>query len=170
MTTVNQAEFAKILGFSKAAVTKLKNAGRLVFTDDGLVDVEASKERIKETADPNREDVVLRHAEKRGGKVETDKLSSGNSFQASRALKEQYHALQAKIDYQTRIGELVERSVVERDWMDVATILRTSLERIPDSMSAVLAAENDQVRVHAMLTEQIEQALKQASEHIVRLQ
>lgn len=170
MVAVRQSEFAEMLGFSKAAVTKLKNAGRLVFTEDGLVDVEASKEKIRETSDPNRDDVVRRNAEKRGGGSGIDPSPAGISFQTSRALKEQYHALQAKIDYETRMGELVERATVERDWMNVATILRTSLEKIPDSIAAVIAAETDIDRVHAILTEQIEQALKQASEHINRLQ
>lgn len=171
MTAVNQSEFARMLGFSSVAVTKLKNAGRLVFTEDGLVDVEASKKRIEETSDPRRDDVVRRNAEERGSDPGLLSQSPVNaSFQESRAMKEQYLALQAKADYETRMGELVERTTVERDWMNVAVILRTSLEKIPDSMAAVLAGESDIDRVHAMLTEQIEQALKQASDHINRLQ
>lgn len=171
MAAVKQSEFAKMLGFSSVAVTKLKNAGRLVFTEDGLVDVEASKKRIEETSDPRRDDVVRRNAEKRGSDPGSLSQSPASvSFQESRAMKEQYLALQAKADYEARMGELVERTTVERDWMTVAVILRTSLERIPDSMAAVLAGETDIDRVHAMLIEQIEQALKQASDHINRLQ
>ncbi|SFI31246.1 hypothetical protein [Nitrosomonas sp. Nm34] len=168
MATVNQSEFAKILGYSRAAVTQFKKAGRLVMTEDGLVDVEASKQRIKETADPNRDDVVQRHASARGSNIEDDS-DTGPGFQEARALKEHYHALQAKIDYETRIGELVERAEVERDWVEVATVLRTNLEKIPDSMASVLAAETDSSRVHAILTEQIEKVLKKASDHIERL-
>lgn len=171
MTAVKRTEFAKILGFSDVAVTHLKNAGRLVFTEDGLIDVEASKKRIEETSDPRRDDVVRRNAEARGSDPGLLGQSPASvSFQESRAMKEQYLALQARVDYETRMGELVERTTVERDWMNVAIILRTSLERIPDSMAAVLAGETDIDRVHAMLTEQIEQALKQAADHINRLQ
>lgn len=171
MTAVKQIKFAKMLGFSDVAVTHLKNAGRLVFTEDGLVDVEASKKRIAETADPRRDDVVRRNAANRGSDPGlTSETPANINFQESRAMKERYLALQAKVDYETRMGELVERSTVERDWMNVAVILRTSLERIPDSMAAVIAGETDIERVHAMLTEQIEQALKQAADHINRMQ
>lgn len=57
-------EFAEMNGWSPSYVTKLSQAGRLVFTDDNkMVLVEASLEKIAETKDPNRDDVVKRHAE-----------------------------------------------------------------------------------------------------------
>lgn len=63
MTTVaTQADFARRLGVSRSHVTGLKHAGRLVLTDNGLVDVDASIARIDATRDPNRDDVANRHA------------------------------------------------------------------------------------------------------------
>jgi hypothetical protein len=164
MATVNQSEFAKILGYSRAAVTQFKKAGRLVMTEDGLVDVEASKLRIEETADPNRDDVVRRHAENRKSEIKVE--GTETSFQASRALREHYLALQEKAAYEKNIGQLVERSEVDHNWAEVATILRTQFEKIPDVLSAELAVETDPNRIHAMLVENIEHALEQASEKI----
>lgn len=177
MTTGSQSDFARAYGYSKAAITQFKQADRLVFTATGQVDFEASKARIKETADPNRADVARRHAETRERVIAAADLDAdgdidatgGATYQESRAKKEKYLALQAKVDYERSVGDLAERAEVERDWASVGVILRTSLERIPESMSAELAAETDENRIHAMLIEQIESILKQAADQINNL-
>lgn len=170
MKSVTQAEFARILGFSRSAVTQLKNAGRLVLDENGLVLVDESKIRIRDTADPNRDDVAARHRKGRAGRHdESDHATAKSGFQEFRALKENYLALHAKIDYEIRIGELVEREKVDRDWINVATILRTSLEKMSDTLSGVLAAESDQSRVHLILTDQIETILNSISEKVKTL-
>lgn len=74
--------------------------------------------------------------------------------------------MQAKADYEKSIGELIERAQVERDWANVAIIMRSALERIPDMISAELAAENDHIRIHAILIQNIESALKEAAQTI----
>jgi len=43
VTAVSQAEFARMNGWDRSYVTRLKQAGRLVMTADGRVDVEASR-------------------------------------------------------------------------------------------------------------------------------
>lgn len=166
MKKATLTEFAKIRGVNKSTVTRYKQADRLVFTDDGLVDVEASNQRIADTADPNRDDVVNRHAKNKG--IEDDQEPDENtvSYQKSRAKKEKYLALQAKADYEKSICELVEREQVQRDWANVAITMRSALERIPDLLSAELAAETDHNRVHAILVENIETILKEASQRI----
>jgi len=58
--------FAQLNGWSPSYVTKLAQAGRLVFTDNNKkVLVEASLAKIEETKDPNRDDVAARHAKNR---------------------------------------------------------------------------------------------------------
>lgn len=166
MTIGSQAEYARSRGVSRGVVTEEKKAGRLVFTDDGLVDFEASDRRRKETA--SRDDVKDRHARNKGEKV-AEQSAAGNSYQEAKALKEKYLALQAKADYEKSIGELVDRADVERDWVEVATIMRSSLERIPDFLSADLAAESDPNRIHAILVEYIESVLEQAANKIKKL-
>ena len=47
VATGSQADFARAQGWEKSYVTKLKKEGRLAFTADGLVDFDASLERIK---------------------------------------------------------------------------------------------------------------------------
>lgn len=167
MITATQAEFARMLGYSQAAITKFKKSDRLVFTDDGLVDVEASKQRLKDTSDPNRDDVARRHAENRGTEIETDDVDL--SFQEHRANREKYLALQEKASYEKSIGLLVERAVVERGLDGVSKIIRASFEKLPDILSAELAVESDPNRIHAILVENIEYILSQANEMIKEL-
>lgn len=160
----NQSQFAKWYGCSNAAVTYYKKNDQLVFTPEGLIDFVASKKRIDDTADPNRDDVKKRHAANRGEEVEDE--PSNPTFQDSRALKEQYLALQAKADYEKSIGSLVERTEVDRDFVKIAAIIRSAFERLPDFLSAELAAEQDPNRIRAMLSEEIEAALNQGAKQI----
>lgn len=171
MKTVTLSEFAKLRGVHKSTVTRYKQTGRLVFTDDGLVDVEASNQKIADTADPNRDDVVRRHKKNKETKETKtgDEEVSGGAYQEARAKKEKYHALQAKADYEKSIGLLVERAEVDKAWVDVAVIMRSFLERIPDTLAADLASESDTNRISAILIDQIELVLKQAADQIKAL-
>ena len=114
MTTATQAEFARQMNWNRSSVTRAKNNGRLVMSGD-LVDVEASLQRLEKTA--SRIDVAERHAADREAKqttpptppmpqaATTDKKDEeiGYSYQAARAVKERYAALQAKADYEQSI-------------------------------------------------------------------
>lgn len=162
MTTVTLAEFARMEGKAKSYITALKNAGRLVTRGD-LVDVEASRARIAETADPNRDDVIQRWEEERrkpaaANEPQTDKI--GNSYQAARAVKEKFAAMSAKLDYERAIGKLVERSEVESAVEDVTSIIRQALEQMPHRTAPELVGKTlDQIRatlkqdIHAALSE-----------------
>ena len=64
--TASFAGFARLLGIKPQAVTALRHAGRLVLTADGKrVDVVASHQRLRDTADPSKAGVVTRHAAQR---------------------------------------------------------------------------------------------------------
>jgi hypothetical protein len=86
--------------------------------------------------------------------------SASGAYYEARARKEHYLALQAKLDYETRSGALVERGAVRRLAVEMGTVFRTSLERLPDQLASQLAAEPDGERVHALLTEAVEQVLR----------
>ena len=149
MTAATQAEFARQLGVNRSHVTRLKHAGRLVLTADGLVEVEASHARIIDTADPNRDDVVTRHARARGAIVSDLPLAekeeidiNGNKFQEHRSLKEKYLALDAKASYESRIGELIPRAEVESALDDVVEFARSSLENLPHRVAGLLVGRD----------------------------
>jgi hypothetical protein len=68
VTTETRSAFARRIGIHKSNVTRAAQEGRIVLTDDGLVDVEASLVRYAATKG-GRSDVAARHAEKRGAAI-----------------------------------------------------------------------------------------------------
>ena len=64
----SKAAFARRLGVNKSTVTRAAEAGRIVLTPRGQVEVEKSLERWHATKGA-RSDVAARHAEKRGADI-----------------------------------------------------------------------------------------------------
>lgn len=145
---VKQAEFARLMGVHPSYVTRLKQSGRLVLDEDGTVNVEASRLRILETSDPNRDDVAARHAAARGGMGggAADAPVPG-SYQAARARKEKYLALQAQLDYERAAGKLIDRVAVERAVAGAVTLFRQRLENLPHRTAPLLISKTlDEIR------------------------
>ena len=180
LATVKRREFAAILKCKPSYVTQLANAGRLVLTDDGReVVVQASLDRIRATASPERHAVAERHAQARGSELaltpapapslpmdEDDDappslpaaggaLGDGDRYQKARAAREQFLALQAKLDYEERIGQLVKASDVAAMAAQVGATVRQRLESLPSLISAQLD-ERDRDRIHGLLVDQVE--------------
>ena len=95
-------------------------------------------------------------------KVEKGKNSKAAtaSFAEAQAEKESYKAKLAKLEYEEKIGKLVDRESVERDAFRVARIVRDAMLSIPDRLAGLVTAESDQVKNHALLTQEILAALK----------
>lgn len=173
---VTRTEFARILGVRKSYVTKLAQAGRLVFTDDNRrVKVHESLKLIEESKDPNRDDVAARHAKRResgrersaeapgageGAQAQDDgEQSAARSFSRARAEKEHYLALQARLSYEQQIGKLCETAAVRELGEELGVVLREALEALPDQMTPLVAPITDEAKIHAMLVEQCEYIL-----------
>ncbi len=152
---VSQAEFAKNNGWSRSYVSQLKAAGRLVLTESGDVDAAASLQRIKATADPNRDDVVVRNvsAREHAPSAQADERVTGG-YQAARAIKEHYLARQHKLDYERSAALVVEKSEALAVIGDVAVTLRQALENMPHMVAPLLVAK-DQEAIRATLKEEI---------------
>jgi hypothetical protein len=166
---MKQSEFASQQGWSASYVTKLKQQGRLVFTDDGKVDVAQSLAKIAATSDPNRDDVSARHAANRKKKPDAQPVAppepkapqspADESFQKSRAVKERYLALTAKAEYERMIGKMADVESVRIAGADVGAALRAVLENLVDHLTPLLAAETEEPNVHRILREHMDQAL-----------
>lgn len=145
MTTLNQSQFAKHIGVTKGYITQLKQAGRLVMTQNDLVDVEASQLRIKETEDANRDDVKARHEIARNGKEgKKTAIKDGDhvSFSDGRAKEQHFKALQAELEYKKSISELVAVHEMQLAVADVITTFRQSLENIPHLLAPTLIGKD----------------------------
>lgn len=174
MTTMNQVEFARHIGVAKSYVTALKKAGRLVMTDTGLVEVEASIALIAKTADPNRDDVAQRHAAQRetpaapppAADSAHDKI--GNSYQAARAVKEKYAALNAKLDYEKNSGDLIPKADVDFVLNDYGATLRGMMENLADRLAPVVYPLTTLEDTHAALEEAATAILAEISDAMHR--
>lgn len=171
MTTATQAEFAATLGKDKSYVTRLKQAGRLVLTADGLVDVEASQARIAATADPSRAASV----EARQAGATTPKQAAspaneaiGNSYQTAKAVNEKYKALTAKLEYEKASGKLVDAEAATLFAADLAATFRSALEVLPDRLAPELVPLNDTETTRAVLVESFEQVLTDLADKIFK--
>lgn len=159
MQAVNQSEFASLMGWDRSYVTKLKKSGRLVLDDRGNVLVEASKQRIEETSDPNRDDVKQRWGKERGNDPAPKQNDSiGNSYQQARAVKERYQALHAKLEYEEASGQLIKKSDVDAAVADVVTMFRQAMEQIPFRTSPELVGK-DLEAIRAILKQDMNAAL-----------
>jgi hypothetical protein len=180
------SEFANHLGKKGSWVTQLKQDGRLVLTDDGKrVRVAESVARIEATRDPSMQGVADHHAAARAVKATapaaaaqppetqlgTEKI--GSTYQAARAVKEQYLARAAKRDYELSIGKLLVADDVRHALAAAATTLRARLEALPDTLGPQLAPITDEHQTRATLAEAIEHTLAELARefgHIATLE
>jgi hypothetical protein len=171
---MSQAEFARAQGWSRAYVTGLKKAGRLKIQRVGkrdLVLVAESLALLEETKDVNRQDVVQRNAQAKqqaGGAQQPDDhvLRANNSQAASKAVTEEYKAKSAKLAYEREIGLVVETKAVEKAAAEVATLIRTTLNNLPDQLAPELLPLDDIQSIQTLLSERFEQVLKDMSQQM----
>ena len=171
MTAVSQAAFARLMGVDRSHITRLKQDGRLILSDDGLVDVEASRKRILETAG-GRDDVALRWARARGAEPpqgppeqppappawQEDPDAAQTTRADAIARKEHYLALQAKLDYEKAVRAVIPRADVESALDDLVAAVRAGVENLPHRVAAQLVGK-DLDTVRALLKQEIGQIM-----------
>lgn len=183
-TTASFSKFARLQSWSPSYVTKLKEAGRLVLTENGKrVRVEASLARIKETESGQPQHVASRRRqqERRNGATEPDVLSADETpstpeggveepIANSRAHWERREAAARaetrEIELAKLKGDLVETAAVRAAGVESGTVLRAALENLPDQIAPMLAEgdpEREQ-RIRARLAEHIGLALTEIAD------
>ena len=155
MPAAHQAEFARLIGVDRSHVTRLKQEGRLVMTSEGKVDIEASRQRILETAG-GRDDVSARWARARGAEPATAPPAQPQGVPAGRedddpaittradaiSRKEHYLALHAKLDYEKAIRAVVNREDVAEAFADVMILFRQLIENQAHRVAALLVQKD----------------------------
>lgn len=177
----SQVEFARFMGRDKALVTRWKQAGRLVMVD-GLVDFEASRERIQASESPLPHHLAAQTANAGGQNRPATGFSGdgagadmgtlekiGLKLKYEQARKTQAEAEKAMMERDTMAGRLLDADQARRHVSGLGITLRSTLESIPDRLAGPLSAETSPERVHAMLVEEIEQALNYAAEQIGKM-
>lgn len=153
---VTKAEFARRNSWSKSYVTKLKDDGRLVLTEDGRVLVAESLARIAASAQaPER----------------ASPPAVSPTFRADRDRKEFYDAENARLDLEQRLGRTLATRDVRAVCANAAVTLRSRLEGWPARLAPHIAAlGGDEARIRTLLAEHIEQALGELSRGFAKLE
>ncbi len=158
-----KAAFARRIGINKSNVTRAAQAGRIVLTPGGMVNVEASVQRWYETKG-GRDDVSARHAENRGGvgpgpqpkadhglvgpKTATAAQlagegnatsGDGNSRTRYKAVAMQYENQSIKLEMALRRGLRYPLGLVRREALGIGSSLRAAVERVIDQTAPRLA-------------------------------
>lgn len=168
MMYLTKSEFAARRGWAKSYVSKLANQERLVLTDTGKVDVEATEALLAESADPSKASVAARHEENRiereirnqphpadatpsvGQQIPLS--GAEQSFQKSKAHREYFLAQQAEADFHTAQGNLVWRKPVEDAAYAAGRMVRDLMLGIAPQLAPELAAMSDPWQIEKHLT------------------
>ena len=184
--TLGLREFAAHLGVQPGYITQLKQAGRLVMTDDGKrVRVADSVRLIADTRDPSKSGVSGRHAAKRAatatvtttappeghhgpdsgedGDAPLTLPSDPHSSRRAKALADKEEALARKAlrEEQLELGQLFQAEEVRAFVADAVTQLRSRLELLAPTLAPQLAATTDEDKVRVLLRDAIEVSLEE---------
>jgi hypothetical protein len=177
--TLTQIEFAKHIGVQKSYVTALKKAGRLVFSDNGQVDVAASLARIAATKSPDKQGVADRHAQGRGAELPAGDVvedegegapeATGNpDYQRARARREDANAGLAEIALREKAGSLMEAAHVESAVADAGVSFRMGLEGMGAMLAPQLAGMSDEASIRQLIDDYTEHLLRELSHRMAQ--
>lgn len=164
MSRISLSEFARQMGVSAPAITKAIKENRLSYhvDDNGkkfLLEDEARLEWERNTF----------HGARTNGKNVTEeeikqKLNEDGSvtptLNDSRAVREAYRARIEKIRYEELSNKVVDVEKSQKEYYEIARKVRDSMTAIPDRISAQIAAETNQFKVHKKLLDEIRIALR----------
>ena len=181
MTVISKTEFAARRGWAKSYVSKLANQDRLVLTEHGKVELEATEALLAESADPSKAAVTARHQQDRIQRGVHSQLSpeveptstaapqpaigpTGKQpdFQKARAHREYYLAQLAEAEFHKVQGSQVELEAVKTGAFNAGRLLRDQLLGMPPQLAPELAAMTDPWEIERRLTDAIRASLEDA--------
>ena len=164
-STMSIRAYAKRRGCAMSAVQKAISTGRITPTADGKIDpAQADAEWEQKTAPRPVAPARHRTSPIPQRRVSTSAapepaLAGGGNYLFARGVREGFLARLAKIQYEEKLGKLINRDEVQVERFNTNRIIRDGVLNIPDRVSAQLAAENDEKKVHEILTMEIRNAL-----------
>lgn len=152
--------FAKLVGVTDRAVRKAIASGRLTSRSIG-----------RDARGPFVRDVAQGEREWRAGVAQPPNDGGAGPAPRRRAKGAQVSLVEAqrrvaveraaglRLANRKRRGELLEARLVERQQFEAARVVREAILNVPTRLAAELAAEADERRVHARLTDELRSAL-----------
>lgn len=164
---MNLLQYAKDRGVEYTQLSKWAGQGR--FSSDA-VRKEGRKWIVADAQELDRQ-VAAAKAPDRGGRggapaIDQSLVQQQNqaaaipSFAQSRAIREAYAARLTRLEFDQRSAKLVDKAELKMRLAKLHMSVRDALRTIPDRVAPIVAAEKDQVKIHAMLLKEIGQALE----------
>jgi len=142
--------------------------------------VEASEALLASTADPAKAHMAEVNARQRiaagqpapaqpvqvpefqagGGAAGTSKNAT---YLQAKTAREVYEAKNAQLEYEERIGKLIQVSAIRATWAARIASTRDALLQIPSRLAPVLAAETNLATVTQLMEDELRQALAELS-------
>ncbi len=166
MALISLRGYAKQRGVSLKAVQKAIQSGRIATTPGGKIDPARADAEWERNTAPRQASIAsssppVRRSPAPAPEMPRAEVPGGGALEYSRAraVRENYLARLAKIEYEERLGKLVSRDEMQVAAFNKFRTFRDGMLNIPDRVAAVLAAESDSTKVHTMLTTEIRKAL-----------
>ena len=158
MTTMNQSQYAQHSGVDRKTIGRWIKAGRFIVMDGDLIDVEASDAALKKNRDGK--DPRASNAKKKKTPVVSDNDDDGDeinktvrqimltegadlSREEARRIRENYMALQAKLQYEKDSGQLIELTAAEEVLFNAFRQQRDAWLNWPSRVAPLMAADLD---------------------------
>lgn len=161
MTIETKSQFAKRISRAPSYITELIGHGRLVLTEDGKrVEVEASLEKLAQTASGAKPAVAARHEAERKGQKPARKprkvaeIVEGSRQYYERSLQQIKNDHKA-LEFDLVLGKRFLIADVRREAQALGNTLRASLERLVDQTAPRLAVTKDAVVRNQILLDEI---------------
>ncbi len=167
---VSLRAYARMRGCSLTAVQKAIASKRITPLADGTIDPEraniewakntfAGQTIHKESAGtPGRLPPASENASGAGDPV--------TSYLRARAVKESFAARTAQLEYEERAGKLIPAARASEYAATFSAIVRDGLMAMPDRVSPMIAAVNDEKAIHRMLTAEVAAVLRKVSKSV----
>lgn len=170
---ISQAEYARRRGVSRAAVNKAVHSGRIstVKTEQGdKIDPEiADREwqdntmhqnaRTKEQADNRSVKDEPSLATKIDGTEERAEKQK-SPYALARGIREGFLARIAELEYNQKIGKLVDADQVRTEAFNMARTVRNAFLAMPDRLAGMLAATDQEDECYKILTDEVVKILE----------
>lgn len=126
-------EYARHRGCSHVAVLDAIKSGKLIKAVS--VDSKGNKSIDPEIADqewtPGQKEIFKEHDPNKSSEETQANLNVASSYAKARAVRENFQARLAQLEYEEAAGKLVDAETVKNQWVQVASIVRTKILGVP---------------------------------------
>jgi hypothetical protein len=169
MTGVSLRAYARMRGCSLTAVQKAIASKRITTLPDGTIDAERANEDWAKNTFAGQTVHKPSAAADRIPPVHESPAASGDPVTAylrARAVKESFAARTAQLEYEERAGKLIPAARAAEYAATFSAIVKDGLMAMPDRLSPMLAAVDDEKAIHRMLVAEVSAALRKVSKAV----